>query len=70
MPHSLIMVKMQMDLKALKFKRKLSRGAYDKSAISVAVPKLFLELMEAEHCQYVLVSIEDQDHLRLEVVRE
>ena len=70
MPHSLIVVKMQMDLKALKFKRKLSRGAYDKSAISVAVPKLFLELMKAENCQYVLVSIEDQDHLRLEVVRE
>ena len=64
------MAKMQMDLKALKFKRKLSRGAYDKSAISVAVPKLFLELMEAENCQYVLVSIEDADHLRLEVVRE
>ena len=70
MPHSLIMAKMQMDLKALKFKRKLSRGAYDKSAISVAVPKLFLELMKAENCQYVLVSIEDEDHLKLEVVRE
>ena len=70
MPHSLIVVKMQMDLKALKFKRKLSRGAYDKSAISVAVPKLFLELMKAENCQYVFVSIEDEDHLRLEVVRE
>ena len=61
---------MEMDLKALKFKRKLSRGAYDKSAISVAVPKLFLELMKAEKCEYVLVSIEDADHLRLEVVRE
>ena len=70
MPHSLIVVKMQMDLKALKFKRKLSRGAYDKSAISVAVPKLFLELMKAENCQYVFVSIEDEDHLRLEVVRK
>jgi hypothetical protein len=70
MPHSLIVVKMQMNLKPLKFKRKLSRGAYDKSAISVAVPKLFLELMEAEHCQYVWVSIEDKNHLRLEVIRE
>ena len=70
MPHSIIVAKMQMDLKALKFKRKLSRGAYDKSAISVAVPKLFLELMKAENCQYVFVSIEDEDHLRLEMVRK
>lgn len=60
---------MEMDLKQLKFKRKLSKGNRDQSAISVAVPKLFLELMNAEKCQYVLVSIEDQDHLRLEVIR-
>lgn len=65
----LIGVKMEMDLKALKFKRKLSRST-DKAAISVAVPKLFLELMDAKDCEYVLVSIEDQDHLRLEVVRK
>ncbi|MGP6294512.1 hypothetical protein [Caldiplasma sukawensis] len=58
-----------MDLKALKFKRKLSRSR-ENSAISVAVPKLFLELMKAENCEYVLVSIEDQDHLRMEVVRK
>lgn len=63
------MVKTEMDLRQVKFKRKLSRGNRDQSAISVAVPKLFLELMGAEKCQYVLVSIEDQDHLRLEVVR-
>lgn len=56
-------------MKALKFKRKLSRST-DKAAISVAVPKLFLELMDAKDCEYVLVSIEDQDHLRLEVVRK
>ena len=68
MPNSLIMAKLEMDLTALKFRRKLSRGGYDKS-ISVAVPKLFLELMNAEDCEYVLVSIEDEDHLRLEVVR-
>ncbi len=63
------MVKMEMDLRTLKFKRKLSRGNRDQSAVSVAVPKLFLELMNAENCQYVLVSIEDENHLKLEVVR-
>lgn len=63
------MAKMEMDLKALKFKRKLSRSR-DNSAISVAVPKLFLELMNAVDSEYVLVSIEDGDHLRLEVVRK
>lgn len=59
---------MEMDLKALKLKRKLSRSR-DNSAISVAVPKLFLELMDAVDCEYVLVSIDDEDHLKMEVVR-
>lgn len=58
-----------MDLKALKFKRKLSHGVDERKSISVAVPKLFLELMKAENCEYVLVSIQDQNHLTLEVVR-
>ncbi len=61
---------MEIGLKQLKFKRKLSRGHRQQSAISVAVPKLFLELMGAEKCQYVFVSIEDENHLNLEVVRE
>ena len=61
---------MNLDLRSMKFKRKLSRGSDERKAISLAIPKLFLELMEAEKCQFVLVSIEDQDHLRLEVVRE
>jgi hypothetical protein len=61
---------MDMDLRSMKFKRKLSRGSDERKAISLAIPKLFLELMEAEHCQYVLISIEDEDHLTLEMVRE
>ena len=59
-----------MDLKQVKFRRKLSHGVDERKSISVAVPKLFLELMKAEKCEFVLVSIEDMDHLRLEVVRE
>lgn len=53
----------------MKFKRKLSHGVDEKKAISLAIPKLFLELMDAEKCEYVLVSIEDENHLTLEVVR-
>ena len=60
---------MQMDLRKMKFKRKLSHGVDEKKAISLAIPKLFLELMDAEKCEYVLVSIEDENHLTLEVVR-
>ncbi|MCL4328925.1 MAG: hypothetical protein M1151_01650 [Candidatus Thermoplasmatota archaeon] len=56
----------KLELKNLRFKRKLSRG---KHSIIVAVPKLFLELMNAETCESVYVSISDENHLSLEVVR-
>lgn len=55
-----------MEIKKLKFERRLSRG---KSSVVIAIPKVFLELMKAEKCRSVYVSITDLDHLSLEVIR-
>ncbi len=55
-----------MEIEKLKFKRKLSRNEH---SVTIAVPKLLLELMNAEKCEFAYVSIENGNSLKLEVIR-
>lgn len=50
----------------LKFRRKLSRG---KSSITLAIPPILIEHMDALDCEEVFLTLQDRDHIVIELIR-
>ena len=54
------------NLSKLKFKRKLSHG---KSSRTLAIPPILIEYMEALDCVEVILTLQDRDHIVIELIR-